>query len=423
MQYRRRFLETVVEAAVERFGAVVVTGPRQAGKTSLLHHVAQRLFPGGVQTVSFDTPSEIDAFRRDPELFFANHPGVLLLDEVQHVPDIFPYLKREVDRASGAFRFFVSGSQHFELMKGVSESMAGRAAILDLWPFCARETRERIHGGPQDVLALLENPDRLDALRGREFAANDVDDVLPLMLSGGYPPSALSGGDALWLESYRRTYIERDVRQISAVHDLGRFDRFMVLLAGRSGTVINKSELSNSLDVDNKTIDNWLDILMASYQLLRLPPYFANASKRVVKRPKYHFADPGLGLLLQGIRDGTGLQGAPHFGHLFESFVVIEIRKAYAHAGRLWHAFFWRSARGRECDLVLQIGQRLIPVEIKHASRLRPRDTAGIDAFMQMYGEQAPTGILVSLHPEVCQVTERVWNLPLGLILNGCGAE
>jgi len=421
MRYRNRFLETAVEAAVERFGAVVVTGPRQAGKTSLLSYVGERLFPGRVRTFSFDTPSEIDEFRRDPELFFANYSGVLFLDEVQHVPDIFPYLKREADRAAGAFRFFVSGSQHFELMKGVSESMAGRAAILDLWPFCARETRERIRGGPHDVLELLEKPERLRTLQGREFAANDVDDVAPLMLSGGYPPSALAGGDALWLDSYRRTYIERDVRQVSAVHDLGRFDRFMVLLAGRSGTVVNKNDLSNSLDVDNKTIDNWLDILIATYQLLRLAPYFANTSKRVVKRPKYHIADLGLGLLLQGIRDQSGLLCAPHFGHLFESFVVLEIRKAYAHAGRMWNAFFWRDAGGRECDLVLNVGQGLIPIEVKHASRLRARDTAGIEAFMDIYGEQAPTGILISLHPKVCRVSERIWNLPLGFILNGCG--
>jgi predicted AAA+ superfamily ATPase len=187
-----------------------------------------------------------------------------------------------------------------------------------------------------------------------------------------------------------------------------------------TGTVVNKSDLSDSLDVDNKTVDSWLDILVATYQLVRLPPYFANTPKRVVRRPTCHFADSGLGLVLQGIRDAAGLLAAPHFGRLLESFAILEIRKSDAHAGRLWNAFFWRDSSRRECDLVLLVCQRLVPIEIRHAARLRPRHASGIQAFMRAYGEQAPSGILVSLHPKVDRVSERIWNLPLGLILNGC---
>jgi predicted AAA+ superfamily ATPase len=418
MNYRPRYLQEKLRELSPLFGAILVTGPRQAGKTWLLTHTARALFGEEVQTVAFDTPTEMDAFRRDPELFFANRPGVLFLDEVQHVPEIFPYLKREIDRAPGTFRFLLSGSQHFDLMKGVTESLAGRAAVLDLWPFAVQEARSGAVEGARATIGFFEDPTRLDSLLGREFPANDGDDVVPAMLTGGYPRVALWSGGSDWLEAYRRTYLQRDIRQLSQVGDLGRFDRFVVLCAGRSGTVLNKAEMGRTLGVDHKTIDHWLSLLETSFQIISIPAHHATATKRLVRRSKWVFGDIGLGLHLQGVRDAPGLLNAPHFGSLFESFVLMELRKLYAHLGRPWDARFWRTPKGLECDLVLPAAGQFLPVEIKHTASPRQRDGAPLATFLED-PTAAPVGILISLHPRVEKLTRRIYNLPLGLLLNG----
>ena len=419
MSYLPRFIGQKIHYLTKRFGAVLVTGPRQAGKTTLLSNSAQNIFGSQIRTFSFDTPSEIDVFRRDPDLFFLNNPGILFLDEIQHVPDIFPYLKREIDRHQGAFRFFITGSQHFSLMKGVSESLSGRTAVLDLWPLAHQELNQKdIHL----TLELLHEPAKLEKLLGAEFLVNDSDHIIPFMLRGGYPPVVLQNRGLDWFEAYRRTYLHRDIRELSQVADLGRFDRFLSLCAGRSGTIPNKAEISSLLAVDNKTVDHWLSLLQTSYQIISLPAYHARIARRVVKRPKWIFADIGLGLHLQGIRDERGLLAAPHFGHLFESFVIMEIRKIFGHSAIPWNAFHFRTAAGTECDLVLENGEELIPIEIKHTARPSSADIAPLNTFLELYPKQAPLGILISLYPKVEKLSPNTFNLPLGLLLNGLDA-
>lgn len=419
MKYITRFLEQPIRKAVGQFEAIVVTGPRQAGKTCLLEHVGRELFPA-MEKVAFDAPVDVAAFRRDPALFFANHPGVLFLDEVQHVPDLFPYLKKEIDRARGVFRFFLSGSQSFQMMRGVSESLAGRVAVLDLWPFCAQEilgVADRADAVA--TIELIENPAKLANLAGREFPVNDRDHVVPAMLKGGYPKVAVQRAGTEWLESYRRTYVQRDVRELRHMGDLGRFDRFTALCAGLTGTVLNKADISRSVGVDNKTVDDWLSVLQATYQYVGLPPFFANVTKRLVKRPKGLFADVGLALHLQGIRDARGLLCAPNFGNLFESYVIMEIRKLYGHAGLPWDGHFWRTPDGTEVDLVLPVAGRVVPVEIKHAMNLRPEDFRGLRSFMALYTTKAPAGAILSMHPRVERLAAGIWNFPLGLLMQG----
>jgi len=290
----------------------------------------------------------------------AERRGPLLLDEVQWVPDIFNYVKREVDRTPGILRFFLSGSQSYDLMRGVSESLAGRAAILDLWPFAVCEPRLGADDA-QRILDLIAGPERLADLNGMEFACTSGEEVGPAMLRGGYPRVALKQVDIDWLDSYRRSYLERDVRGMAAVHDLGRFDRFLRLVAGRTAQVLNKADLSRLVQVDNKTIDHWLAVLEQGYQVFRLPPWFGNVEKRLVKRPKFHIADAGLGLALQAIRTREALVSAPHFGHMLESFVVMEIRKLYGHLGQTPNLYFWAQPRAHECDLVIEQGGRIAP--------------------------------------------------------------
>ena len=414
MEYTPRILEGKIRDMTARFGAILVTGPRQSGKTTLLTH-ASREIHGEVDAVSFDTPSEIDAFRRDPDLFFANRPGVLLLDEIQNVPDIFPYLKREIDRA-GRFRFYISGSQHFDLMKGVTESLAGRTAVLDLWPLSVQEIRRSHPGAALETIRILEDPSRLASLLGSACPLTDHE-VVQAMLSGGYPPPALHGSGADWFEGYRRTYVQRDIRQLAQVADLGLFDRFVTLSAGRTATVENVSDMGRILGVDHKTAARWISLLETSYQLVSMPAH-ASPAKRLVRRPRRFFADIGLALHLQAIRTPDALLNAPHFGSLFESFVVMEIRKTWGHAGLPWDARFFRTPSGLECDLVIPSSGLLVPVEIRHTASPRRRDLTPIESFMTL-PDAAPHGILVSMHPRVEALTPRVFNLPLGLLLSG----
>jgi hypothetical protein len=171
--------------------------------------------------------------------------------------------------------------------------------------------------------------------------------------------------------------------------------------------------------IDSKTVDHWLSLLETSYQLITLPAYFSNTTKRLVKRPKWVFADSGLGLHLQAIRDSHALLNAPHFGHLFESFVIMEIRKLYGHAGLPWNGSFWRTPKGLECDLVLPVAGRLVPIEIKHTASVGGHDLTALNAFLDLYGRTAHHGIFISMQPRVERLSPRIYNLPVGLILSG----
>jgi len=416
MTYRRRNLDRKLDQLTRDWGAVLVTGPREAGKTSTLTELIGRFEGSGERTVAFDTPSEQDSFRRDPQLFFANRGLPLFLDEVQHVPDVFPYLKGALDKKPGTFQFFLAGSQQFHQMRGVTESLAGRIAVLDIWPFAVQELRG---GDAGETIARLEHPERLAELMGAEYPSSDHDDVVPSMLRGGYPPVALGKPATDWFESYRRTFVQRDIRDLSQVADLGRFDRFVGLCAGRSGTILNKSELSRNVGIDNKTVDHWLSLLETSYQLITLPAYHLHTDKRLVKRPKALFADIGFALHLQAIRDADTLLNAPHFGSLFSSFVTMEIRKLYGHACLPWDGHHWCTPAGSGVDLVLPVGGRLVPIEIHHTASVAPQHFRGLKAFRKLFGELAPTGVLVTMAPRLEAVGDGIIHVPLGLLLGG----
>jgi len=417
MSYIHRFLEQEVERLAQGgFGAVLIAGPRQAGKSTLLQQVGARLFGPTFATRALDVPADVEAIARDPELFLLDHPGVVLLDEIQHAPNLLPWLKREIDKQPGKLRFLLSGSQQFGVMKGVAESLAGRVAVLDLWPFAEQEVRG---ADIADFIACLEDPERLRAYTGARIPLGNSD-VLALLLRGGYPASVLGKSRSIWFESYRRTYLHRDVRDLREVGDLGRFDRFLVLMAGRAGTVVNRAEIARTLGLDHKTVDRWCEVLEASFVGFHLPAFERNPTKRLVRRPKWVFGDSGLGCHLQAIRAPDTLSNAPHFGSLFESWVLAELRKLFAHAAVPWDGAFWRTQDGRECDLVLPGGGRPVPVEIKHAATLTRSDWRGLEAFLDEHPE-SQTGILLSLAPEVQWLSRRVVNVPIGAVVSGLG--
>jgi predicted AAA+ superfamily ATPase len=327
MQYVTRDLGTQLLRAARNFPAVVVTGPRRAGKTYLL----MRLFPGASYHLLED-PDVAGRFRSDPQGFLDGIRLPAILDEVQHVPEAFNHVRSRIDATPRRMgQWFLTGSWEAALMSNVTESMAGRAAVLQLLPFSARESS------------------RVGILRG------------------GYPEAlARPGASSLWFSSYVQTYLERDVRSVTAVHDLPAFRRFLALVASRHGGILNKSDIAAPLGMSVPGVGRWLNILEVTAQILVVPPFFENVGKRLIKSPKVYIADSGLACHLLGIRSAAELSRSPFAGPLFEGFIASEILKAQVNGGRRRELYYFRDQQGLEVDFIVpgeSGGLRLIEVK------------------------------------------------------------
>jgi predicted AAA+ superfamily ATPase len=314
MRYIQRQLEKQVMQATRRFPAVVLTGPRRAGKTLLL----RRLFPKASYFLLED-PDVVARLRADPQGFLDSVPTPAILDEVQNVPEVFAYVRSRIDhRPRRVGQWLLTGSQESSLMRGVTESMAGRAAVLQLLPLSWRETPK---------VSLLR---------------------------GGYPEVVARPGSArLWFSSFLQTYLERDVRAVTAVKDLALFRRFIALLASRHGQVLNKTDLAAPLGVSVPTIAHWLGVLETTAQILIVPPFYENLGKRLIKSPKVYVADVGLACHLLGIDTAGELARSPFRGALFEGFIAAEIAKAQVNAGGRRELYYFRDEQGLEVDFLV----------------------------------------------------------------------
>ena len=330
------------------YPVVTVTGPRQSGKTTLVRSV----FPEH-QYVSLEDPELRGFSLEDPRGFLDRFAGPVILDEAQRAPDLFSYIQGIVDDDPASGRFVLTGSQNFLLMSGVSQSLAGRSAVLHLLPFSRAELEGQSQADPDDPRLL--------------FANNESSRKLwPSVHTGFYPRIHDRGiPTEVWMPDYVRTYVERDVRSLVNIGDLTTFERFLRLCAGRVGQLLNYSSLANDCGVSVDTARRWLSVLETSFILFRLPPHYRNFSKRLVKSPKIYFHDTGLACYLLGIREPDMLPTHPLRGALFENYVMAEVAKAFVHHRRQRDMHFWRDRTGREIDLLLSRGEQLYPVEIK----------------------------------------------------------
>jgi predicted AAA+ superfamily ATPase len=336
MKYVHRILETQVTRAVRAFPALVLTGPRRAGKTWLLRH----LFPRASYFLLED-PDVVARLRADPHGFLDAVKTPAILDEVQNVPEIFAYVRSRIDRQPRRVgQWLLTGSQDASLMQGVTESMAGRAAVLYLLPFSTRET-------PKVTL-----------------------------LRGGYPEVVARPESArLWFSSYLQTYLERDVRAVTAVKDLATFRRFLALVASRHGQVLNKTDLAAPLGVSVPTVGQWLGVLETTAQILIVPPFYENLGKRLIKSPKVYVADSGLACHLLGIDSLAELAKSPFHGALFEGFIASEIVKAQAGSGKRPEIYYFRDEQGLEVDFLVPGRSGTVSlVECKAARTVTPFD-------------------------------------------------
>lgn len=364
---RTRILAGALARAAKEFPAVVLSGPRQAGKTTLL----RKLLPKGDYRLLED-PEQLARVRSDPVGWLDSCRPPVIVDEIQNAPELLPYIRSRIDSSRKNGSWFLTGSQHFGLMKHISESMAGRAAVFTLWPFSISEI-----GAPRDWSAVRRQ-----------------------IVRGFYPPPALGRvRPPIWYSSFLQTYLQRDINQLSQVADLSVFTRFVQICAARVGQILDQSDLAAPLGVSVPTVARWISILETTAQIVLLRPYYENLSKRLVKRPKLYFGDTGLLCHLLGIENARDYEKSPFRGAIFENLVLLEILKAQAHRGARWDAWFFRDRDGLEVDFLATVGGKLLAVEAKAGSTPAPSDAAPLGKFAALAAKKR--GSRLNPHPIV----------------------
>ena len=339
--YFKRTAEALLTEALRTNPVAVVTGPRQAGKSTLLRHALPDW-----NMVSLEDPDLREFARDDPRGFLRQHAAPLIIDEAQYVPALFSYIQTQVDRDALAGRYVLSGSQQFSLLAGVTQSLAGRAALIELHPM------------------------RLKELADAKCAPATLD---ALLRQGGYPALYARQADPRrYYADYVQTYLERDVRSLTAVHDLGNFQRFLRLCAARTGQLLNINSLASDCSISHPTASAWMNVLEASYVVKRIAPYHCNFGKRLVKAPKLYFLDTGLAAWLLGIASESDMASHYARGALFETWAVTEALKWRAVRGDARPLYYWRDNIGNEVDLLLEQDGGFTLVEIKSGQTFQP---------------------------------------------------
>lgn len=378
-----RLVGTALSERLRVMPAVVVTGARQTGKSTL----AEQLVPGTRRYATLDDLDVLDAAQRDPEVLVGG-PGPVTLDEVQRAPELLRAVKRAIDRDRKSGRFLLTGSANLLLMRQVSESLAGRASYLTLWPMTRREQRGLGRCGLWDELHNTPEAEWREMLAGEKDSAEDW---RMLARRGGFPTPALdlaTGADRrIWFDGYVRTYLERDLQDLASIGTLPDFRRLMRAACLRMGQLVNQTELGRDVALPQPTVHRWLNLLETSYLLVRLPAYAVNRTKRLIKAPKIYWGDTGLAMHLAEAEEPGG-------AHL-ENLVLHDLlawRDARVERAELG---YWRTSIGEEVDFVIEAGGKLLPIEVKSTTRPRLADATHLRTFRTEYGKKARAGLLL----------------------------
>ncbi len=358
-----RECETALKEFSKGYPVITITGPRQSGKTTLA-----KVFFSDKPYVSFENPDTREQAASDPRSFLTRFPEGAVFDEVQRLPEIISYLQQIVDDSNQNAMFILTGSQQFGLLSNITQSLAGRSALIHLLPFTISELYKK------KELPSLDN----------------------VLWTGLYPPiHDRNLNPAGWYANYVQMYLERDIRQLINVHNLHSFQRFIRLCAGRTGQLLNLSDLASDAGITHNTAKSWISILETSYVIFLLQPHHTNFNKRLIKTSKLFFYDTGLAAWLLGIRSPKDLNIHPMRGPLFESFITSELIKKYYNTGMPHNLFFWRDRKGLEIDVLAEEHSSLIPIEIKSGSTLNQDFFTGLKKWLSLAGETAGKPYLV----------------------------
>ncbi|KOE65258.1 ATP-binding protein [Aggregatibacter actinomycetemcomitans] len=400
--YLSRQIQPLVSRLLKQFPAVLVTGARQVGKSTLLKHIAK-----DYAYLTFDDPLLLEQAKQEPRLFFLNHAGNVILDEVQYAQELFSLLKLEIDKQQKNGMFLLSGSQAFELMQNVSETLAGRIAILKLQGLSLREIL--------NVEFYLPFIPSRDYLASREKMLKSPENIWQIIHKGDMPRLYQQETDwEIYYSSYVSTYIERDVRQLTNITNTTDFTRFMVALASRSGELLNYSNVAQEVGVSNETIKRWTAILQTSGIIYLLQPYSNNHLKRTIKTPKIYFLNTGLmAYLTKWLTPETISKGAKS-SQFFESFVVSEIIKSFTNNGIEPPLYFYRNTNQKEIDLIIEYNRTIYPIEIKTTANPNKKMAKSF-ALLNSLGKESTIGlgVIINQYPNKHYLAENLVALPV----------
>lgn len=413
MDALKRNLQARIEQLSANFPIIVILGVRQCGKSTLAKIVGRDW-----KYYDLENLNHLERISNDPVLFFKENNEHVIIDEAQIYPQLFATLRGVVDeQRENNGRFILTGSASFELMKNVSESLAGRVAIIELEPMKMNE----LEGKPlSEFFSLFEKRlslDDLDELRNLK-SSRTIKDINHYLLKGGYPQPVLRADNDFfldWMENYFNTYINRDMRSLFPRIDFMKYQRVIKMLSSISGTIVNKSELARSVECSEKSIRDYLQIISGTFFWRELPAFKTSKIKTTSSLPKGHFRDSGLVLFLQNIFTPDALEFYPKLGNVFESFVVEElIRGAQAVAARNLRLYHFRTKAGGEIDLVLEGSFGLLPIEIKYQSNTKKKQLTSMINFIELH--QLPYGLVVNNCESPSLITENIMQIPVACL-------
>lgn len=405
--YIKRTIEKSIINLSKFFPVILVTGPRQVGKTTVLQNCEKKTR----NYVSLDTLEYRELAKKDPELFMQRFPAPVLIDEIQYAPELFPYIKAYVDKNKKPGLFWLTGSQQFHLMKNVSESLAGRVGILHLQGL---SQDEKSKNPKADAFLPTEKYIKIKAALKPK---TNLKNIYERIWKGSYP-KLYSANNSYWesfYDSYLQTYIERDIKALSAVGNELNFVKFMRSLAARTSQMINYTEIANDVGVSVPTVQAWLSILQASGIVYVLHPYSNNIGKRFVKTPKIYFMDTGLVCYLTGWKTPQTLEAGAMSGEILETYVVSEILKSYWHNGKQANIYYYRDKDKREIDLLFEQDGTFYPVEIKKKTNPDKKDISTFQILDTLKLKKG-AGAVICLATEYLPITKDVMFIPVGYL-------
>lgn len=406
--YLERALSQSIKKAARQFPVILVTGARQVGKSTLLQHLAA----DGYTKITLDDPLILELAKRDPALLLQRYKAPLLIDEIQYAPELLPLIKMAVDVNPQNGQYWLTGSQQFHLMKGVTESLAGRVGVLSLYGFSLREAE----GNALSQLPFIPTERRLEELVSGA-ASFGISELFQRIWKGSYPRflNQEDGDKDLFYSSYVQTYLQRDVRDLARVGDEGAFLRFLKSAAARTGQILNYADLAKDVGIAPNTIKAWISILETSGIIYLMPAWHANVGKQLTKAPKLHFLDTGLCSWLTGWSSPEVLEQGAFAGHILESWVVGQILRSFRHNGKSAPLYHYRDAKKNEIDLLIQDGDTLYPIEIKKTATPSLQDAVPmkvLDTLSVPVGEKTILCSISSPHPLTATLTA----FPLSLL-------
>lgn len=420
MKYINRTIEKKIDEIKEIFPVILVTGARQSGKSTLLEYI-NNINEGKINYVTLDDMIERSRAVEDPENFLRTHETPLIIDEFQYAPNLLSYIKIQVDEARKdeifgkgkkiETMYYLTGSQVFQTMKDVSESLAGRIGVLELNPLSTRELNKKEEKCFVPNIQLIKERERLDY--------KPLGKIFERILKGSYPALYNIERDTFedFYSAYIKTYIERDIRELINIKDGIKFLKFISAVAVRTGQEYNANDIGKDIGIDNKTVDEWMSILKNTFLVYLLQPYSNNTLSRVIKRPKIYFMDTGLACYLAGYLDARTLERSAYSGQIFETYVVSEIIKSYTNNSRdpRLHLYYYRDNNQKEIDLLIINQDNIYPVEIKKGAN-PGKDAIKNFKIVEKFEMKSPNGIVICLSKDIHSIDEKNYIIPIEYI-------